>query len=49
MLQNEQTQGVLCFDLSDKITSHEEAYSATTTDKQLAPVARNVVVIEKAD
>jgi len=40
---------VLCFDLSDKINSHEEAYSATTTDKQAQPVARNILIVEKAD
>jgi len=49
ILENQKTNGVLCFDLSDKINSHEEAYSATTTDKQPAPVARNVIVIERAD
>jgi hypothetical protein len=48
-LENQQTGGVLCFDLSDRVNTSDEAYSATTSTKQAAPVARNILVLERAD
>lgn len=35
--------------MSDKITSHDEAYAATTTDKEIGPCARSVVILTKAE
>ena len=49
MLHNKQTNGYLVCDLSDKITSHDEAYACTTTDKPIGPCARSVYVIQKAE
>ena len=49
MLHNKQTNGYFVCDLSDKITSHDEAYACTTTDKPIGPCARSVYVITKAE
>ena len=49
MLKNQQTNGVLVFDSGDKITSHDEAYGCTTTDKQVGPCARSIVNIARAE
>lgn len=35
--------------MSDRITSHDEAYACTTTDKDIGPCARSVLVISKAE
>jgi hypothetical protein len=35
--------------MSDRITSHDEAYACTTTDKSIGPCARSVFVITKAE
>jgi hypothetical protein len=47
MLQNSQTCGFLAFDLSDRITSNDEAYACTTTSQDAGPTARSVFVITK--
>jgi hypothetical protein len=49
MLLNKQTNGFLVFDMSDRITSHDEAYACTTTDKDIGPCARSVFVLSKAE
>jgi hypothetical protein len=49
MLKNKATNGVLVFDSGDRITSHDEAYACTTTDKAVGPCARSVVIIASAD
>lgn len=43
------TNGTLVFDSGDKITSNDEAYGCTTTDKQVGPCARSIVQISKAE
>ena len=49
MLQNKQTQGILVFDTSDKVTSHDEAYGCTTSSKTVGPCARSILVLTKAE
>jgi hypothetical protein len=49
MLHNKQTNGYLVCDMSDRITSHDEAYACTTTDKPIGPCARSVYVITKVE
>ena len=49
MLHNKQTNGYLVFDMSDRITSHDEAYACTTTDKSVGPCARSVLVVTKCE
>ena len=49
MLLNKMTNGFLVYDMSDKITSHDEAYACTTTDKEIGPCARSVLVLTKAE
>jgi hypothetical protein len=49
MLLNKQTNGALVFDSGDRITSHDEAYACTTSDKNIGPCARSIVVITKAE
>ena len=49
MLLNKMTNGFLGLDMSDRITSHDEAYACTTTDKDVGPCARSVFVITKAE
>lgn len=43
------TNGTLVFDSGDRITSNDEAYGCTTTDKQVGPCARSIVHIAKAE
>jgi hypothetical protein len=47
MALNKQTNGFLVFDMSDKITSHDEAYATTTSGKDVGPCARSVFIIKK--
>jgi hypothetical protein len=35
--------------MSDRITSHDEAYACTTTDKEIGPCARSVLILTKAE
>jgi hypothetical protein len=49
MLKNCLTQACLVFDMSDRISSQDEAYACTSTKKELGPCARSVVTIERAD
>ena len=35
--------------MDDKITSHDEAYACTTTEKNLGPCARSVLIIQKVE
>ena len=49
MLLNKQNNGFLVMDLGEKITSLDEAYGVTTTNKEIGPCARSVFVIAKAD
>lgn len=49
MLFNKATNGYLVYDLSDKITAHDEAYAVTTTDKEIGPCARSVLILTKAE
>lgn len=35
--------------MSDRITSHDEAYACTTTSKNVGPNARSVFIISKAE
>ena len=49
MLMNKCTNGFLVFDMGDKITSSDEAYSCTTTVKNVGPVGRSVLSIEKVN
>jgi hypothetical protein len=35
--------------MSDKITTHDEAYACTTTDKPIGPCARSVLMLTKAE
>ncbi len=50
MLANKMTNGFLVFDMSDRITSHDEAYGCTTTNnKDPGACARAVFVITKAE
>jgi hypothetical protein len=37
------------FDSGDKITSHDEGYACTTTDKPVGPCARSILVLKKAE
>jgi hypothetical protein len=49
MMYNKQTNGYLVFDMSDRVTSHDEAYATTTTDKDVGPCARSVFVLVKGE
>lgn len=49
MLKNKATNGTLVFDSGDRITSHDEAYACTTTEKSTGPCARSILVITKAE
>jgi len=49
MLRNSQVNGFMVFDMSDRITSHDEAYAVTTVDKDIGPCARSVVSINHVD
>ena len=49
MICNKATNGFLVFDLGEKIASVEEAFGCTTTDKEIGPCARSVIVIKRYD
>jgi len=48
MLKNVLTSGWLVFDMSDRITTHDEAYAVTTSDKPVGATARSVVHLMRA-
>jgi len=48
MLQNTLTNGWLVCDMSDRITSNDEAYAVTTTEKAVGACARSIVHIMRA-
>jgi len=43
MLKNALTNGWLVFDMSDRITAHDEAYAVTTSGKAVGACARSIV------
>jgi hypothetical protein len=47
MMMNKQTNGFLVFDMGDKITSSDEAYACTTTVREVGPVGRSILSIQK--
>ena len=47
MLLNKMTSGFLVFDMSDRITAHDEAYACTSSGKDVGPCARSVFIIQK--
>jgi len=49
MLKSMQVDGWLVCDLSDKVTSCDEAYGVTTTPKPVGAVARSVFVLDRGD
>lgn len=49
MLMCKQTNGFLVFDMSDKITSNDEAYGCTTTSKMVGACGRSIVHIQKVN
>lgn len=49
MILNKQTNGFLVIDMGDKITSQDEAYGVTTTDKDLGPCARSILGFDRVD
>lgn len=49
VLKNCLTNAALVFDMTDRITSHDEAYAVTSTPKEIGPCARSVLTIERAD
>lgn len=49
MVLNKKTNGFLAFDMGDKITSHDEAYATTTSNKASDPQSRNVFVVTRVD
>ena len=49
MLMNKQTNGVLVFDIGDKIVSLDEAYACTTSDKNVGPCGRSIVHLARVD
>lgn len=49
MLKSLQVEGWMVCDLSDKVTSCDEAYGVTTTPKKVGPVARSIFVVERGD
>ena len=49
MLKNSLTQGWLVCDMSDRITSNDEAYAVTTTEKAVGACARSVVHIVRGE
>jgi hypothetical protein len=48
MLKNSLTSGWLVCDMSDRISSHDEAYAVTTTDKAVGACARSIVHIVRS-
>ena len=49
MLKNCFTEAWLVFDMSDRITTHDEAYAVTSTDRDIGPCARSVLSIERVN
>ena len=49
MIKNKATNGILVFDSGDKITSNDEAYGCTTTDKEMGPCARSIITIARIE
>jgi hypothetical protein len=49
MLKNKATNGVLVFDSGDKVSSNDEAYGCTTTDKEVGPCARSIVSLARVE
>ena len=49
MLKSKATNGLLVFDSGDKVTSNDEAYGCTTTDKEMGPCARSIVSIQRVE
>ena len=47
MLKNCLTNGWLVCDMSDRVTSNDEAYAVTTTDKAVGACARSVMYITR--
>ena len=47
MLKNCLTNGWLVCDMSDRITSNDEAYAVTTTEKAIGACARSIVHITR--
>ena len=35
--------------MGDRITGADEAYACTTTDKQVGPIARSVLILRRAE
>lgn len=48
MMKNCLTNGWLVFDMSDRITSHDEAYAVTTTEKAVGACARSILHIVRS-
>ena len=48
MLRNCLTNGWLVCDMSDRITSYDEAYAVTTTEKAVGACARSIVHLMRA-
>ena len=48
MLRNCLTNGWLVCDMSDRITSNDEAYAVTTTEKAVGACARSIVHLMRA-
>ena len=49
MLKCSGSQSTLCFDVSDKITTHEEAYACTHCQTHIDPCARAIVHVERVN
>jgi hypothetical protein len=49
MMMNKQTNGFLAFDMDDKITSVDEAYTCTTTTNNLGPCGRSVLFVQNVN
>ena len=47
MLKNCLTNGWLVCDMSDRVTSNDEAYALTTTDKAIGACARSIFYINR--
>jgi len=49
MLLNKKSKGFLSFDLGDKITTNEEAYTCTSNPKVSSPVARSMFILTRVE
>ena len=49
MMLNKKTNGFLVLDMGDRITSYDEAYGVTTTNNNIAPCARSIFVLSRAE